>query len=152
VNSYQSYPFIDPEPVDDYGDPLPDDRNEIRCPFTALDLEVEAIVESVQMHKCHPSCFKYGPGECRYQFPKDKVSATNIEQGFVEYERDDPQVNNYNPWVLAALRCNMDVQFITSGKGGKAMIYYVSNYMTKSQLKVRVSCLLIELTLVFADP
>jgi len=50
--------------------------------------------------------------------------------------RDDELGNNSNPFVLAALRCNMDIKFISSGSGGKAMIYYVTNYMTKSQLKV----------------
>jgi len=88
------------------------------------------------MHKCHPSCFKYGDGTCRYKYPKSKVPASTVEHGFVDLERDDEWVNNYNPFVLAALRCNMDIQFISSGPGGKAMIYYVTNYMTKSQLTV----------------
>jgi len=135
-----NYPFIEPRAIDADDKPLPiDDRTQILSPFTALDLEVEAIVNSsVQMHKCHPSCFKYGPGECRYHYPKAKVLETNFKKGFLEHERDDENVNNYNPWVLAALRANMDIQFITSGKQGKSMIYYVSNYMTKSQLKVIV--------------
>jgi len=130
VNSYTNYPFSEPRAVD------ADERSKIRSPFTAIDLEVAAIVDSVQMHKCHPSCYKYGDGTCRYKYPKDKVPKSNFDKGFVELERDDEWVNNYSPWVLDALRCNMDIQFISSGKAGKALIFYITNYMTKSQLKV----------------
>ena len=41
--------------------------------------------------------------------------------------------------ILEAVRCNMDIQFIGSGESAKAMIYYITDYITKSQLKAHVA-------------
>ena len=41
--------------------------------------------------------------------------------------------------MLEAVRCNMDIQFIVSGELAKAMIYYVTDYITKSPLKSHVT-------------
>ena len=36
--------------------------------------------------------------------------------------------------MLEALRCNMDIKHIGSGEGAKALIYYVTDYITKAAL------------------
>ena len=93
--------------------------------------EVSLLVKRCQMHECRPSCKKYGD-KCRYNFPRKTVTRTHCEQGFIELERDNEQVNCYNPWLLAAVRSNCDVQFLTSGKSGVASIFYTTNYFTKT--------------------
>lgn len=41
--------------------------------------------------------------------------------------------------MIQAIQCNMDIKFIGSGAAAKAMTYYVTNYITKSQLKTQVA-------------
>ncbi|KAJ4477604.1 hypothetical protein C8R41DRAFT_772885, partial [Lentinula lateritia] len=36
-------------------------------------------------------------------------------------------------------RCKMDIKFIGSGASAKAVLYYITNYITKSQLKAHVA-------------
>jgi hypothetical protein len=41
-------------------------------------------------------------------------------------------LNNANPWILLAFRCNHDDKFVaTSGKDSKSLIYYIIDYITK---------------------
>ncbi|KAG1823857.1 uncharacterized protein BJ212DRAFT_1444801 [Suillus subaureus] len=51
----------------------------------------------------------------------------------------DGLVNNFNSMMLWAIRCNMDIKFIGSGASAKAMMYYITDYITKVQLKVHVA-------------
>ncbi|KAJ7811873.1 hypothetical protein B0H13DRAFT_2472163 [Mycena leptocephala] len=41
--------------------------------------------------------------------------------------------------MLKAIRCNMDIKFISSGPAAKAVIYYITDYITKSQLQAHVA-------------
>ena len=43
-------------------------------------------------------------------------------------------INNYNPAMMTCIRSNHDIKFILSGKDGKNIAFYVTNYATKSQL------------------
>ena len=45
----------------------------------------------------------------------------------VQVERSHPLINNYNAYIIAACRCNMDIKFIWTGSDAKALVYYVSN-------------------------
>ena len=105
------------------------------------------LVQCCQVH-CHLStCFKYwkGPPEprvCRFGLNADNV----IEWRYVEPETGDivlchldGLVNNYNDVMLEGLQCNMDIQFVGSGPSAKAVLYYVTDYITKSQLKAHVA-------------
>ncbi|KIK53154.1 hypothetical protein GYMLUDRAFT_120964, partial [Collybiopsis luxurians FD-317 M1] len=51
----------------------------------------------------------------------------------------DGLVNNFNESILQAIRCNMDIKFIGSGASAKAVLFYITNYITKSQLKTHVA-------------
>ncbi|KAF5335555.1 hypothetical protein D9611_012211 [Ephemerocybe angulata] len=43
------------------------------------------------------------------------------------------------------MRCNMDIKFVGSGEDAKAVIYYITNYITKTQLKTHVAYAALEL-------
>ena len=43
-------------------------------------------------------------------------------------------INNFNPIVMTCVRSNHDVKFIPSGKDGKNIAFYVTNYATKDQM------------------
>jgi len=48
-------------------------------------------------------------------------------------KRNDKWLNNTNPWVMNACRCNHDLKFIiVFGKDSKVLIYYITNYVTKT--------------------
>lgn len=57
----------------------------------------------------------------------------------------DGLVNNFNETILDAVRCNMDIKFIGSGASAKAVVYYITDYITKSQLKAHVAFAALEL-------
>ena len=46
----------------------------------------------------------------------------------------DPWVNNFNEYLIAACRSNMDIKFIWSGNDAKALVYYITDYVTKMSL------------------
>ncbi|EIM82858.1 uncharacterized protein STEHIDRAFT_45239, partial [Stereum hirsutum FP-91666 SS1] len=50
-----------------------------------------------------------------------------------------PRINNYNDLVLFLYKCNMDIKFIGSGEAAKALIYYVTDYITKSALPLHLA-------------
>jgi hypothetical protein len=51
----------------------------------------------------------------------------------------DGLVNNFNSTMIEIIRCNMDIQFLGSGPSTKAIIYYITDYITKAQLKTHVA-------------
>ena len=48
-------------------------------------------------------------------------------------------VNNFNESILEIMRCNMDIKFIGTGASAKAILYYITDYITKSQLKTHIA-------------
>ena len=48
----------------------------------------------------------------------------------------DGMVNYFNMSMLEAICCNMDIKFIGSGSLAKAALYYITDYISKSQLKL----------------
>lgn len=49
-----------------------------------------------------------------------------------------PRINNYNDLVLFLLQCNMDIKHIGSGPGAKALVFYITDYITKNGLSVHI--------------
>ncbi|KAJ7820512.1 hypothetical protein B0H14DRAFT_2599901 [Mycena olivaceomarginata] len=47
--------------------------------------------------------------------------------------------------MIEALRNNMDIKFIGSGASAKGILYYITDYITKSQLKTHVAFSMLEL-------
>ncbi|KAF7983176.1 hypothetical protein HWV62_23416, partial [Athelia sp. TMB] len=54
-------------------------------------------------------------------------------------------VNDFNSTILEAVRCNMDIKFIGSGASAKAVLYYITDYITKTELKAHVAFAALEL-------
>ncbi|KAF8233557.1 hypothetical protein L208DRAFT_1266138, partial [Tricholoma matsutake] len=57
----------------------------------------------------------------------------------------DGLVNNLNATTLQTMRCNMDIKFIGSGTAVKAIMYCITDYILKSQLKAHVAYATLEL-------
>ncbi|KAF8235194.1 hypothetical protein L208DRAFT_1258505, partial [Tricholoma matsutake] len=47
----------------------------------------------------------------------------------------DANINYYNPFILVYCHHNHDLKCILSGKAGKAAMFYITDYITKNDLK-----------------
>ncbi|KAJ6530743.1 hypothetical protein B0H19DRAFT_967384 [Mycena capillaripes] len=118
---------------------------------TAKDLH--NLVERCQRHRHTHTCYKYwkgppDPKECRFDLDNTNetpISYFDAETGELHLRCLDGLVNNFNQTILQAIRCNMDIKFIGSGPAAKAILYYITDYITKSQLQAHVAYAALEL-------
>ncbi len=109
--------------------------------------DIRRLVSVCQQHSHTSTCYKYWPGEphpkeCRFGLSElNKVERTTLdpETGEFEFKISDGLVNNFCESMLEAIRCNMDIQFIGSGASAKAVLYYITDYITKAQLKAHTA-------------
>ena len=64
----------------------------------------------------------------------ENVSSINIETGEIKLKRLHETINNFNEYIISACRSNMDIKYIFSGSDAKALVYYITDYVTKSSL------------------
>ncbi|KAL1685484.1 hypothetical protein GGG16DRAFT_66210, partial [Schizophyllum commune] len=100
--------------------------------------EVKMCGEKLQRHTCRAVCHKYGNTDnCRFQFPHDIVTHSFFDPATnsIFIVCLDPTVNYYNPFILVFCRHNHDLKCILSGKAAKAASFYITDYITKMDLK-----------------
>ena len=115
--------------------------------------DMHNLVKQCQSHKHSSTCYKYwkgppNPKECRFDLDAENVrseSSIDMETGEINLRCLDGLVNNFNATMLEAIRCNMDIKFIGSGASAKAILYYITDYITKTQLKTHVAFAALEL-------
>ncbi|VDC00928.1 unnamed protein product [Peniophora sp. CBMAI 1063] len=98
-------------------------------------------------HRHHATCWKYlKPGQpqvdsnCRMRIDGSTQPLTEIDEetGSILLRRLHPWINNFNDVVLFLLQSNMDVKYIGSGQAAKALVYYITDYITKGTLPMHV--------------
>lgn len=110
-------------------------------------IDLYNIVAACQQHSHSDTCYKYcdkrDPNKtCRFELDENNttpLSSIDNATGIVVLQHLDRLVNNFNPTMIEAMRCNMDLKFIGSGDNAKALIFYITDYVTKSPLKAHVS-------------
>ncbi|KAI0634071.1 hypothetical protein C8Q77DRAFT_1019570, partial [Trametes polyzona] len=60
------------------------------------------------------------------------------ETGSILLRRLHPRIANYNDLVLYVMQCNMELKHIGSGEAAKALLYYITDYITKASLPMHV--------------
>ncbi|CAF4491287.1 unnamed protein product, partial [Rotaria sp. Silwood2] len=88
------------------------------------------------------TCYKYSKGKsngsktCRMRVPRMLVKTSNIDPSAdqITMRRSHPWVNNFNEWIISAGRSNMDIKFIWTGDDVQALVYYITDYVTKNQV------------------
>ena len=102
----------------------------------ALNLDVNQLVKVANTHSCRGTCYKYRTNkECRFGYPRDLVPETVFtDENTISMKRTNTMINNFNPPTMTCVRSNHDIKFVPSGKDGKNIAFYVSDYATKSQL------------------
>ena len=95
-------------------------------------------LKAVNTHSCRATCHKYRTTEeCRFEYPRLIIPESEvIEEKVINQKRTDEMINNYNPPTMTCVRSNHDIKFILSGKDGKNITFYVTDYATKSQLSM----------------
>ena len=116
---------------------------------TARKKDKYLLVERCQYHTHSKTCYKYDPHRCRFELDEQTelhpITTIDDETGEVVMRCLHGLVNNFNETMLRLLRCNMDIKYIGSGASAKAVTYYVTDYITKSQLKAHVAYAALEL-------
>ncbi|KAF4618021.1 hypothetical protein D9613_012865 [Agrocybe pediades] len=76
-------------------------------------------------------------GVCTARFPRDVRDATQIseEDGHIYMKKLKSMINTFTPALSFVTRCNTDVSSLLSGTSIKAIISYVTDYVTKPALK-----------------
>jgi hypothetical protein len=107
--------------------------------------DVVQLVETGNTHKHTDTCYKYcktnrDPTKmcriCRMRMPRKLVPVSTIDPdtGHISMRRSHPMINNFNEYLIAACRSNMDIKFIWTGSDAKALVYYITDYVTKMSL------------------
>ncbi|KAG1733183.1 uncharacterized protein EDB91DRAFT_1057560, partial [Suillus paluster] len=100
--------------------------------------EVKKCGEVLQRHHCCSVCHKYSnQGRCCFLFPHEVVDASHFDDqtNSVVLMCCDANVNYFNPYILVFCRHNHDIKCILSGKGAKPAMFYISDYITKMDVK-----------------
>ncbi|KAF9516211.1 hypothetical protein BS47DRAFT_1272692, partial [Hydnum rufescens UP504] len=114
-----------------------------------IEKDLHLLVSTCQVHKHTNTCYKYfkGPGkplpkDCHFDMSPENTNPSSYmdnDTGELKLRISDGMVNNFCETIIRALHCNMDIKFIGSGKSAKAILYYITDYITKSQLKTHVA-------------
>ena len=102
--------------------------------------DIVQLVTSSNIHKHSATCYKYSKirdnPTCRMRMPRQIVeqSSINVDSGEIKLKRLHATINNFNEYIISACRSNMDIKFIYSGSDAKALVYYITDYVTKTNL------------------
>jgi hypothetical protein len=102
--------------------------------------DIRLLVSESNVHRHTSTCYKYSKNNehkiCRMRMPREVFSVTTIdpEIGEIKLRRSHPMINNFNQYIMCGCRCNMDIKFIWSGTDAKALVYYCTDYITKTNL------------------
>ncbi|KDR73767.1 hypothetical protein GALMADRAFT_71973, partial [Galerina marginata CBS 339.88] len=113
-----------------------------QCPST-LDWiqhykdEVDNLVLRSNVHKCRASMKDLKDGSCAARFPRETYEYTTVdrEDGHIFLKKNEPMMNTFSPALTYVMRSNTDVTSLLSGTAIKAVIAYVTDYITKQSLK-----------------
>ena len=102
--------------------------------------DIVQLVNSTNIRHHTSTCYKYskkhGNPPYRMRMPRriENVSSINTESGEITFKRLHETINNFNEYIIGACRSNMDIKYIFSGSDAKALVYYITDYVTKSSL------------------
>ncbi|KAI0702114.1 hypothetical protein C8Q76DRAFT_570885, partial [Earliella scabrosa] len=66
------------------------------------------------------------------------LSMLDSETGALLLRRLHPRIASYNDLIIFLMKCNMDIKFIGSGEAAKALLCYITDYITKPSLAAHV--------------
>jgi hypothetical protein len=116
--------------------------------------EVDDLLSKSNVHRCsqavtadsnvkarrYVGCMDNKRGKCKARFPRPICKETEVdpETGSITLKKLEPMMNTVTPLLTYLLHCNTDVTCLKSGTAIKAVIMYVTDYVTKCSLKTHV--------------
>lgn len=100
--------------------------------------EADEIVFRSNVHSLkHNRGCRRPNGDCRARFPREFHAFTTFDEetGSITLKKQERWINTYNPTLSVLMRCNTDVTPLLSGTMVKAIVAYVTDYITKMDLK-----------------
>ncbi|KAH6894769.1 hypothetical protein BKA70DRAFT_1117345, partial [Coprinopsis sp. MPI-PUGE-AT-0042] len=78
--------------------------------------------------------------KCRARFPRKVYEKTMVDPktGALAMKKGEPWLNTFSPIMTYIFGCNTDVTCMLSGTAVKAVIIYVTDYITKPGLKTHI--------------
>ncbi|KAF8143075.1 hypothetical protein K438DRAFT_2110948, partial [Mycena galopus ATCC 62051] len=119
----------------------------------AFNNTVEDLAIKSNWHVHRATCFKYlKAGEprndttCRMRINGEVHAHTHVDPDTesIILHRLHPCINCYNRLIIFLLRCNMDIKYVGSGEAAKALVHYVTDYVTKSTLATHIGLSAVE--------
>ncbi|KAF7979063.1 hypothetical protein HWV62_43549 [Athelia sp. TMB] len=101
------------------------------------DTITDDILFRSNYHKCGKRCYEGGRSTCKSRFPRDTYDRTLMDPntGALSMKKVEPDLNTFNYTLSYLLRSNSDVTSLLSGTALKAVVAYVTEYITKLGLK-----------------
>ena len=123
--------------------------------WSQFERTVDDLISKSNIHNCERGTNKDGSrkhnltyvgcrdnkyGKCRARFPRPTYENTHIdpETGSINIKKKEQWINSITPILTYIFRCNTDVTCMWSGTALKAVVLYISDYITKSGLKTHV--------------
>jgi hypothetical protein len=109
---------------------------------------VSDLVYENHWHYHNQTCWKYlrrgeakDDAHCRMRIDGSTTVDTQLdsETGTVLLRRLHPRINSYNDVLTFLTQSNNDIKFIGSGQDAKALVYYITDYITKASLPTHVA-------------
>ncbi|KIJ35909.1 hypothetical protein M422DRAFT_85522, partial [Sphaerobolus stellatus SS14] len=106
--------------------------------WAEYDTTVNDILFRCNIHECRANwCLNNKYHKCKARFPRPCYPETKINHdGHIFFKHLEPNMNTVCPPLTYLLRCNSDATCLQSGTGVKAVIMYVTDYITKNPLKL----------------
>ncbi len=102
-----------------------------------LDVDSNIIAKKCQIYLSthNATCYKYSAattGQCRFDFPCPTNDQTKItRQGNIEVFKNNVWINSWCLAIASLIWSNHDINFIPSNIKILALVWYITNYITK---------------------
>ncbi|EPQ50472.1 hypothetical protein GLOTRDRAFT_25513, partial [Gloeophyllum trabeum ATCC 11539] len=95
----------------------------------------DLLLKSNIHRECDDRCLV--KGVCKARFPRPLINETHVDEntGYIEMQKKESMINTFTPALTYLLRSNSDVTSLLSGTALKAVVAYVTDYITKTPLK-----------------
>jgi hypothetical protein len=110
--------------------------------WTRFKDTINSLLFRSNVHKCRVgrmpgACKVNSTDKCKGRFPRDTFLQTCVDMlsGAITMKKGEAFLNTFNHLITYLLRCNTDVTSLLSGTAMKAVVAYVTDYITKSPLK-----------------
>ncbi|EIM79208.1 uncharacterized protein STEHIDRAFT_38788, partial [Stereum hirsutum FP-91666 SS1] len=101
---------------------------------------VNELLWRTNRHECGSHCLSNKHGTCKARYPREVRAETTVDPdtGYLNLKKGEAWMNTFSSVLTYILRSNTDVTSLLSGTAIKAVIAYVTDYVTKPQLQMHV--------------